>query len=144
MNKRLSFLLSLAVVFLLFSACKGVVKDANKPSSNPTEEPQKEGNFKVGEVMVEMEKIEKIDEIILGHAHFDDNKPHKVALDAYLWVNMRLLKNCLTVFGERLIIGTLQLKERLHQLRVKCRNFDLPIMLRGLRLLLFAICLPLK
>jgi len=83
MNKRLSFLLSLAVVFLLFSACKGVVKDANKPSSNPTEEPQKEGNFKVGEVMVEMEKIEKIDEIILGHAHFDDNKPHKVALDAY-------------------------------------------------------------
>ena len=42
-----------------------------------------EGIFKAGDVQVEMVKIDKIDEITLGHKDYDDNKPHKVSLDAY-------------------------------------------------------------
>ena len=73
MDKRFSVLCLLGVFFLF--ACKG---------QNQHKENLMGSNFKVADLQVEMVKIDKIDEIVLGHKDYDDNKPHKVSLDAYL------------------------------------------------------------
>ena len=68
------------VLSLLLVSCLFACKDVNN-SPEPT---KKDPNtFEVGRCDIEMVSIDAINEIVLGHKDFADNKPHKVSLSAY-------------------------------------------------------------